>query len=274
MKKVFTLFVALMAVVSLSAKKVYLAANDSWKEAEAVLFVHSWGGENIDPVQMSLVEGEEYLFEAEIPDGNKNLLFARMAPGSTTIDWGTVWTKTADLELPDDKDCFWMIGWTQGTWLIKGERPAVSLVGNFEGDATWGEGAHPMVAAGDNQSASVTFNIPAGEYEMKVWVAGQYLSLNGEGESLFGIHRDWNHADNVNLVGDGRNFKLTADITGEYTFTWSYFKRNLVVTFPSTTPTEIVNAVDTNKAVKRIVNGQLVIERDGVRYNALGTEVR
>ena len=273
MKKLFTLFVAMTAVMSLSAKKIYLVANDNWKEAEAVLFVHSWGGESIDPVQLTLVENEDYLYEAEIPDGNKNLLFARMAPGSTTIDWGNVWTKTDDLLLPEDKDCFWMIGWTAGTWLVKGERPAVSLVGNFEGDATWGEGAHPMVAADDKLSASVTFPIEAGVYELKVWVAGNYMSLNGEGESLFGIHRDWNHADNVNLA-DGRNFQLTADESGDYTFTWSYFSRNLVVTFPAKSPTAIDNTAAETKAVKRIVNGQLVILRDGNTYTLTGQLVK
>ena len=98
------------------------------------------------------------------------------------------------------------------------------------------------------------------------------MSLNGEGESLYGIHRDWNHADHVNLVNDGRNFQLTADVAGDYTFTWNYATLDLVVTFP--TATGIENASANTKAVKRIVNGQLVIEKNGVLYNALGAEMR
>ena len=43
MKKVFTFFAALVCVVSMSAKVIYLVPND-WKSDNAALFVHSWGG--------------------------------------------------------------------------------------------------------------------------------------------------------------------------------------------------------------------------------------
>lgn len=39
------------------------------------------------------------------------------------------------------------------------------------------------------------------------------------------------------------------------------------------TPSALRNAEVANKTAKRIVNGQLVIERDGIRYNALGTSL-
>lgn len=46
------------------------------------------------------------------------------------------------------------------------------------------------------------------------------------------------------------------------------------VVFEIEGPTSLNDAISTsNKSVKRIVNGQLVIERDGVRYNALGTSL-
>ena len=277
MKKLFTLFVALTAVVSLSAKTIYLVANDDWKSYGAVFFVHSWGGVADADAKLALVTGEESVFSADIPDDNNNLLFVRAQGESTSIPWDTenLWTKTGDLEIPEGKDCFTLTDWTNGVWSKYGDPvlPSVSIVGNFEGDVTWGKDAHPMTPAIDSLTASVTFALPKDTFEIKVWVDGDYLSLNGEGETLYRIHRDWNHADNVNLVNSGRNFEFIADVAGDYTFTWTYASKNLVVTYPEI-PTGIENRMVQDKAVKRIVNGQLVIEKNGVLYNALGAEMR
>ena len=150
------------------------------------------------------------------------------------------------------------------------ELPKVAIVGSFN---EWNADAHVMVAAENKETASVTIeNLAAGEYEMKVWVNGTYLTKYGEG-GLFRIHRGYDHADNVNVDVAENNLKLDADVTGNYTFTWTYATRNLVVTFPSTTPTDVVNAGAENKAVKRIANGQLLIIRDGVTFNVLGQEL-
>ena len=282
MKKLFTLFVAMTAVYSLSAKTVYLQANDDWKSFDAVLFVHSWGAEEAD-AQLALVPEHDHLFSAEIPDGNNNLCFVRMKDGSDKIIWdgdGKYWTKTGDLEIPEGKDCFWLIGGENGTWVKNGELPKVVLVGNFEGDASWAPlDKNILVPAEDKKSASLTVeSLAKNNYEMKIWVDGFYLSLNGETieevVTNYRIHRDWNHADNVNMVNDGKNFVLDADETGNYIFTWTFASQNLVVTFPATTPTDVINAGADIKVVKRIVNGQLVIEKNGVRYNTLGAEIR
>ena len=275
MRKIFSFFVAVMAVSSLSAKSIYLQVNDDWKSYGAVFFVHSWGGTADADAKLALVEGEEYLFSAEIPNDNNNLLFVRAQGESQSIPWDSenLWTKTGNLEIPDGKDCYYLVGWTDGAWLSHGDNPAISIVGNFA-EGAWGPEAHPMAVAGDKASASVTFSLEAGTYEMKVWLEGFFLSLNGEGESLFGIHRDWNHADHVNLVNDGRNFQLTADVAGDYTFTWTFASRNLVVAFPAKTPTAVETIQTEGKSVKRIVNGELRIIRDGKTFNALGIELK
>ena len=276
MRKIFSFFVAVMAVSSLSAKSIYLQVNDDWKSFGAVFFVHSWGGAADADAKLALVEGEEYLFSAEIPDDNNNLLFVRAQGDSQSIPWDTenLWTKTSDLVIPEGKDCYYLVGWTDGAWLAHGDSPAISIVGNFKGDETWGSGAHPMTIAGDKASASVTFALEAGAYEMKVWLEGFYLSLNGEGETLYQIHRDWNHADNVNMVNSGRNFELVADQAGDYTFTWTFASQNIEVNFPEKTPTPVENIQTDGKSVKRIVNGELRIIRDGKTFNALGAEVK
>ena len=103
---------------------------------------------------------------------------------------------------------------------------------------------------------------------------GQWLSLNGKGEGdpLYELKRDWT---TVSGLQEGkRAFKLVADIAGDYTFTWTYGNGTLVITFPPTTPTAIDNAAVEGKAVKTIENGMLIIEKNGVRYNALGQVIR
>ena len=276
MRKIFSFFVAVMAVSSLSAKSIYLQVNDDWKSFGAVFFVHSWGGAADADAKLALVEGEEYLFSAEIPNDNNNLLFVRAQGDSQSIPWDNenLWTKTSDLVIPEGKDCYYLVGWTDGAWLSHGDSPAISIVGNFKGDETWGSGAHPMTIAGDKASASVTFALNAGTSEMKVWLEGFYLSLNGEGETLYQIHRDWNHADNVNMVNSGRNFELVADQAGDYTFTWTFASQNIEVNFPEKIPSPVENIQTEGKSVKRIVNGELRIIRDGKTFNALGAEVK
>ena len=275
MRKIFSFFVAVMAVSSLSAKSIYLHVNDDWKSFGAVFFVHSWGGAGDADAKLALVEGEEYLFSVEIPDDNNNLVFVRAQGESQSIPWGTgdLWTKTADLEIPDGKDCFYLVGWTDGKWLSHGDSPAISIVGNFPGEGTWGPDAHPMTIAENKASASVTFALEAGTYEMKVWLEGFYLVLNGEGGTKYQINRDWNHADNVNIVNTGENFEFVADQTGDYTFTWTFASQNLVVAFPEI-PTAVETIQTEGKSVKRIVNGELRILRDGKTFNALGAEVK
>ena len=112
MRKIFSFFVAVMAVSSLSAKSIYLQVNDDWKSFGAVFFVHSWGGAADADAKLALVEGEEYLFSAEIPNDNNNLLFVRAQGDSQSIPWDTenLWTKTSDLVIPEGKDCYYLAG--------------------------------------------------------------------------------------------------------------------------------------------------------------------
>jgi hypothetical protein len=127
MRKIFSFFVAVMAVSSLSAKSIYLQVNDDWKSYGAVFFVHSWGGTADADAKLALVEGEEYLFSAEIPDDNNNLLFVRAQGESESIPWDTenLWTKTGDLVIPDGKDGYFVDA--QGN-IIPNRNSATNLV--------------------------------------------------------------------------------------------------------------------------------------------------
>jgi len=58
--------------------------------------------------------------------------------------------------------------------------------------------------------------------------------------------------------------------------TWfgSLYIDNMEITEKSDEPTAIVNTTTTDKAVKRVINGQVVILKNGLRYNILGTELK
>lgn len=122
--------------------------------------------------------------------------------------------------------------------------PVVALAGTMNG---WSTTANVLVAAEDSLSASVKIALEAGRDTFKIVSDGKWLSLNGEGESLYAFHRDWTSASHINGI-DLRNFELTADVAGEYTFTWTYADSTLTVTFPEPVP------VDPTVAVKGSMN--------------------
>ena len=57
-----------------------------------------------------------------------------------------------------------------------------------------------------------------------------------------------------------------------YIFHRWYVVGKVSVTFPAVSPTGIDN-IEAGKAVKVIENGQVVIIRDGIRYNAVGAKL-
>lgn len=122
--------------------------------------------------------------------------------------------------------------------------PVVALAGTMNG---WSTTANVLVAAEDSLSASVKIALEAGRDTFKIVSDGKWLSLNGEGESLYAFHRDWTSASHINGI-DLRNFELTADVAGEYTFTWTYADSTLTITFPEPVP------VDPTVAVKGSMN--------------------
>lgn len=280
MKKIFSLFVAMTAVVCLSAKTVYLnTAYANWSDANAVTFIHAWGGEvTTTNVQMLPVEQGSSILSAVCDDNNTSIVFVRMAPGSAAIDWDNNWGKTGDQNIPADKNQFTVVGWNgepslaYGIWGTYGVLPTVALVGDYAEDM-WGANAtNTMTPAADNGTASVTLHLTADTYEIKVWVDGYYMSLNGENDTKYRIHRDWDHADFINLVNDGKNFEFVADVTGDYTFTWNYVGYGLAVLFPVAAGIENHQSPITNR--KLLKDGQLLIEKNGVRYNAFGAELK
>ena len=91
------------------------------------------------------------------------------------------------------------------------------------------DGTDKMTVSDDYKTATITLNLTAKAYEWKLIVNGEWF-----GGSKYAITRDKNSIA-VTDNGDG-NGKLTADLAGEYVFTYTYATKNLTVTYPELAP--------------------------------------
>ena len=138
--------------------------------------------------------------------------------------------------------------------------PKVEIAGDFNG---WT--ATEMTPAENKQTASITISIAtAADYEFKMIVASNWLA-NG-----YTYHRGFPSA--TGITTNGGNMVLQADVAGDYVFTWTYDTNGISIAFP--TATAITNTAVEAKTVKMIENGQMIIIKNGVKYNAIGTVVR
>lgn len=141
-------------------------------------------------------------------------------------------------------------------------RPTVQMKGSWD---DWAD-AVDFVWADDKTTASVTKNLTKDvTYNFKMIIGGQWKSKD------WNINREYNTVESI-TENPTENINITADVTGDYKFTWTYATNTLVVTYP--TSTALDNAAVEAKAVKVVRNGMLLIEKDGKTYNVLGTVVR
>ena len=90
-----------------------------------------------------------------------------------------------------------------------------------------------MSLSAGKESASITKHFDAGSYEFKIVVNSSDYRSNGHW-----FHRDeWTEADGI--TSEGEKMSFTADIDGDYTFTWTFATNKIEITFPALTWTEI-----------------------------------
>lgn len=111
-------------------------------------------------------------------------------------------------------------------------QPAVSIAGSMNG---WSTSESTFTPNEDGLSASISMYLAAGSYEFKIVLDNSiWRSLNGTNGDLFTFYRDMTSASNITLE-DATNFKLNADVDGEYKFTWTYSDNSLSIVFPEQT---------------------------------------
>ena len=98
--------------------------------------------------------------------------------------------------------------------------PNIILHGNFTG--TWAD-TDPFVAAQDSLTASLTLALAEGTYEFGFKFDGAWKA-NGAN-----LTRE---ANTANLSTGEGNMHITADVAGDYVFTYTYATQDVVVTYP------------------------------------------
>lgn len=140
--------------------------------------------------------------------------------------------------------------------------PVVSIAGSMN---SWNASADVMTLAEDKATASITLNLEAQTYEFKVVMNGSEWRSNAQEFTR-------ENATAAEMTGNLDNMHLVADVAGEYIFTWTFETNTLAITFP--TATAITNTEAAMPVEKMIENGQLIIIKNGVKYNAIGTVVK
>ncbi|MBQ7631134.1 MAG: DUF4957 domain-containing protein [Paludibacteraceae bacterium] len=242
-------------------RALYLKPNADWKSdgARFALYATSSDVDGKQWYDMTEVDGADGFFEVAIPASKETVIFCRMNGATTENIWDNKWNQTADLTIEDGKDLYTITGWSTGAWCKYG---ATALVGPFNEWNTIADIFEPDLSG---ETASITKTLEANtDYEFKVLINGDYRS-NGHA-----YHKGYTGASDI--TGDGDNMKLTTDIAGSYTITWSFATNAISITFPTATAIDETNA--SLKAQKFIENGQLILIKNGVRYNAQGLLVK
>lgn len=145
--------------------------------------------------------------------------------------------------------------------------PIIQIAGDFF--ENW-DARGELTTAKDQKSAAMQISITTiGDYKFKMLKDDVWYGCNGTLERTnctnFGFYSG----------NDNGDATLKADTAGTYTFTWTYNGDKLSVTYPAPSdPTAISNDEVESAPAKRIHNGQVVIVRDGVTYNMMGSVVK
>ena len=214
-------------------KKVYLRAG-IWADAKAWFFAHFFEGSvsEVD-VKMSDPDGDGIL-EAKVPFGLGKVIFVRMNPEATTIDWNKKWNESAQQSLPaDSKECYVIKGWDSMSWdtLENAKKKMLYLKPNsnwkqsnarfaayfFDGGETWlsmtdfnNDGTYE-VAAPDGYKKVIFCRMNPNNNDNR-W------NNDGEGDSK----PQWNKTGDLTTPTDGKNlFTLPNNSWDGATTTWS-----------------------------------------------------
>ena len=136
--------------------------------------------------------------------------------------------------------------------------PSIQIAGSFN---SWG--GEDLTAAEDKLTATITKTLTANTtYEFKIIIASNWTSSG----------KAFTRDDNSGVItGNSDNMTLAADRDGDYVFTWTYETNTLEITFPVASSLE---NTEVSNITKQLVNGQLIITIDGVRYDAQGQVIR
>ena len=210
-------------------------------------------------------------------DGNWNSNGKEIKPSSNTITLTEPGEGNIKLYAPEDGEYTFTYTLESKTLVVTFPEgatdplPVLNLFGSWDG---WKAGTL-FTPAADKLTATTTLTLDAEDYTFKVTKDAAWMTNENCTETTSTImtrehSTGWTFVEGANKADTG----LKADAKGEYIFTWTYETNALSVTFPSATATDLIGADSDSKAVKMVRDGQLLIVRDGVTYNMMGSVVK
>ena len=223
MKKIFTIFAALACVMSMSAATLYLRGDfNGWGTSNALdangkceieLTVGNYGFKIADATWGDANYGSDATISATtngvqfVSGSNSNCKLKATTEGTYTFTFNAN-TLTLDVTYPAGE--------------VVEIAPTVVLAGDFN---DWNTTANALTNDAENLMATTTINFEVGTYEFKVVEDGAWLGDNQ-------IITRANNSQVFETVNGQTNCSLTADVAGDYTFTWVYKTNTLTVTYP------------------------------------------
>ena len=160
-------------------------------------------------VQFKVVKGSAW--GTEYPSSNYELKIAKSGKYIITITFDPATTTVnATATLQQEVDIL----------------PSIAIAGDMNG---WSTTANTFTMAEDKKTASLALNLETKDYGFKMIIGGSWTN---DGQK---ITRENNSGVYTGANVDA-NGTLSADVAGEYTFTWTYATSTLVVTYPAATP--------------------------------------
>ena len=238
--------------------------------APANLFGTEWDPSNKANI-MEFLEDGTYKWEKKDVEMSATTVQFKVVKGSA---WGTEYpSSNYELKIAKSGKYIITITFDPATTIVNATAtlqqeveiiPSIAIAGDMNG---WSTSANTFTMAEDKKTASLALNLEAKDYGFKMIIAGSWTN---DGQV---ITRENNSAVYTGANVD-TNGTLTADVAGEYTFTWTYETSTLVVTYPAQDATGFEEIEATENAVKFIENGKLYIIREGNIYDATGARVK
>lgn len=263
MKKFLAIALALVLVLSvlpLPAKAaetdttVYLLPNGNWTQGNA-WFAAYYFGNGDGWVKLTGPDANGY-YKGTIPAGYSGLIFTRMNPSASALDWGSKWDQTVDLSTPITNNVYFAVkdgDWNNagGTWAAAPKTSTYTVAGSAGlcGSNWTPTDTNNDMELKDGLWTKTYTNVPADTYEFKVvkdhvwdsaWPADNYVlnltqtcdvvitfnRATGEVKATVGIPVNGISLDQTAagmMVGDSVTLNATvtpADAT-DNTVTWS-----------------------------------------------------
>ena len=183
MKKFLAVALALVLVLSvlpMPAKAagtdttVYLLPNGNWTQSNAWFAAYYFEGEANGWVKLSGPDANGY-YKGTIPAGYSGLVFTRMNPSASALDWSSRWDQTTDLPTPITNNVYFAVkdgDWNNatGTWTSAPKTSTYTVTGSAGlcGSNWTPTDTNNDMELKDGLWTKTYTNVPAETYEFKV----------------------------------------------------------------------------------------------------------